>query len=305
VTAGFLDHPRPIAFAHRGGTGRFPENSWLAFEHAVELGYAYLETDAHATADGTVVAFHDKTLDRVTDMTGRIADLPWAQVARARIGGTEPVPLLADLLGSWPEVRFNIDVKDGPAARPVAEVIRRAAAWDRVCVTSFSGRRLAATRRALDRPVCMATPPAEIGLLRYGVPPAALARHLAGRWIRCAQVPIGIATPRFIGRAHAAGLQVHVWTVNDAAVMTRLLDAGADGIMSDETEALRDVLVARGSWHPGPGTGTERGSARAAGGGAAAGKSPPGPGSAAPGPACADGSQGPPATAPEAGPAEI
>jgi len=90
VTAGFLDHPRPVAFAHRGGAGPFPENSWRAFEHAVQLGYAYLETDAHATADGQVVAFHDKTLDRVTDMTGRIAELPWAQVSRARIGGTEP-----------------------------------------------------------------------------------------------------------------------------------------------------------------------------------------------------------------------
>jgi glycerophosphoryl diester phosphodiesterase len=250
AAAGFLDYPRPLAFAHRGGAGHFPENSWRAFEHAVGLGYAYLETDAHATADGQVVAFHDKTLDRVTDATGRIAELPWSAVSRARIAGTEPIPLLADLLGAWPGIRVNIDVKDAPAAGPVAEVIRRAAAWDRVCVTSFSGRRLAATRRALDRPVCMATPPAAIGLVRSGLPAAALAGRLAGRWIRCAQVPIRIATPWFIGRAHAAGLAVHVWTVNDAGVMGRLLDLGADGIMTDETGALRDVLVARGSWHP-------------------------------------------------------
>jgi glycerophosphoryl diester phosphodiesterase len=250
VTAGFLDHPRPAAFAHRGGAGHFPENSWRAFEHAVGLGYAYLETDAHATADGQVVAFHDRTLDRVTDAAGRIADLPWARVSAARIGGTEPIPLLADLLGAWPGVRVNIDIKDAPAAGPVAEVIRRAAAWDRVCVTSFSGARLAAARRALGRPVCLATPPAEIGLIRSGLPPAALARRLAGRWIRCAQVPVRIATPRFLGRAHAAGLQVHVWTVNDAAQMGRLLDLGVDGIMTDETETLREVLIRRGAWHP-------------------------------------------------------
>jgi glycerophosphoryl diester phosphodiesterase len=252
VADGFLDHPRPLAFAHRGGAGDFPENSWRAFEHAVGLGYAYLETDAHATADGQVVAFHDKTLDRVTDAEGAIAELPYARVARARIRGTEPIPLLADLLGSWPDVRFNIDVKALPAARPVAEVIARAGAFDRVCLTSFSGARLAATRRALDRPVCLATPPGEIGLLRTGLPPDSLAARLAARWIRCAQVPVRVATPRFLRQAHAAGLQVHVWTVNDPAVMTRLLDLGADGIMTDHTAALREVLIARGSWHPRP-----------------------------------------------------
>ena len=111
--------------AHRGGASEFPENSWRAFEHAVNLGYAYLETDAHATADGEVVAFHDKTLDRVTDAQGRVADLPWSRVSKARIGGTEPIPLLADLLTAWPDVRFNIDIKDAPAIRPLARVIER------------------------------------------------------------------------------------------------------------------------------------------------------------------------------------
>jgi glycerophosphoryl diester phosphodiesterase len=250
VADGFLDHPRPLAFAHRGGAGHYPENSWAAFEHAVGLGYAYLETDAHATADGQVVAFHDKTLDRVTDAAGAIAELPWARVAAARIAGTEPIPLLADLLACWPDVRFNIDIKALPAAAPVAGVIARAAAFDRVCLTSFSGARLAATRRALDRPVCLATPPGEIGLFRTGMPTAALGARLAARGIRCAQVPVRVASARFVRRAHAAGLQVHVWTVNDPAVMGRVLDLGADGIMTDQTAALREVLIARGSWHP-------------------------------------------------------
>ncbi|MGH3275963.1 MAG: glycerophosphodiester phosphodiesterase [Streptosporangiaceae bacterium] len=249
---GFLDYPGPLAFAHRGGAGHFPENSWPAFEHAVGLGYAYLETDAHATADGQVVAFHDKTLNRVTDATGRIADLPYSRVAKARIGGTESIPLLADLLGAWPDVRFNIDVKDLSAAAPVAEVIQATTSWDRVCITAFSGERLAATRRALGRPVCMATPPAEIGMLQSGLSPAALAARLARKWIRCAQVPARIATPRLLRNARAAGLQVHVWTVNDPATMNRLLDLGADGIMTDQTAALRAVLMARSNWHPRP-----------------------------------------------------
>lgn len=249
----FLDHPTPLAFAHRGGAGHFPENSWRAFEHAVGLGYAYLETDAHATADGVLVAFHDKTLDRVTDRAGAIARLPAREVAAARICGTDPIPRLDELLGAWPDVRFNIDVKDAPAARPLADLIGKAAAWDRVCVTSFSAARLRATRRLLDRPVCMATSPAGAAALRSGLPGWLLAPAFARRSVRCAQLPIGLATAPVVGRAHEAGLQVHVWTVNDAGLMAALLDIGVDGIMTDETELLREVLVGRGQWHPRPG----------------------------------------------------
>jgi glycerophosphoryl diester phosphodiesterase len=253
VPSRFLDHPLPLAFAHRGGADHFPENSFRAFEHAVGLGYAYLETDAHATADGTVVAFHDKTLNRVTDSTGAIAELTADQIARARIAGTDPIPLLADLLMTWPEHRFNIDVKDEPVIRPLIEVLGATNAWDRVCVTSFSGRRLSAIRRLLPRPVCMATPPAAVGAISAGTPTGVLAERFARLSIGCAQIPIRIATRQFIRRAHAAGLQVHVWTVNDPAIMAGVLDSGADGIMTDKTELLREVLIARGQWQPGSG----------------------------------------------------
>ena len=250
MPSGYLDHPRPLAFAHRGGPGHFPENSWKAFEHAVGLGYAYLETDVHATVDGTVVAFHDKTLDRVTDASGRIAELTAAQVTAARIDGTEPIPVLADLLMAWPDVRFNIDVKDEPAIEPLVEVLRTTSAWDRVCLTSFSSRRLNATRKLLPQPVCSATGPASIAAIRAGVPTSLLATRFADASVQCAQIPVSVATRQFIGRAHAAGLQVHVWTVNDPATMASVLDRGADGIMTDQTQALRDLLITRGQWHP-------------------------------------------------------
>jgi glycerophosphoryl diester phosphodiesterase len=147
-------------------------------------------------------------------------------------------------------VRFNIDVKDWPAVRPVAEVIARTGAWDRVCVTSFSGRRLGATRRALDRPVCMATAPAGIAAIRHGVPPQTLAARFAAMSVQCTQIPYGLATARYVRRARAAGLAVHVWTVNDPEVMAAMLDLGVDGIMTDQTEALREVMIARGAWNP-------------------------------------------------------
>ena len=250
MPTGFLDRPRPLAFAHRGGATHFPENSWTAFEHAVGLGYAYLETDAHATSDGTVVAFHDKTLDRVTDSTGRIADLTAAQVAKARINGTEPIPLLADLLMAWPDVRFNIDVKDEPVIAPLVEVLKATSVLDRVCLTSFSGQRLKATLRLLPQPVCSATSPADVVALRAGVPIRALASRFAANSTECAQIPVSMATPRVIDRAHASGLQVHVWTVNDTQTMAAMLDRGVDGIMTDNTEALRELLISRGQWHP-------------------------------------------------------
>ena len=272
----FLDHPRPVAFAHRGGAAHAPENSWRAFEHAVGLGYWYLETDVQATADGVLIAFHDRTLDRITGRPGRIARLPHREVANALIGGTEPIPLLEDLLGAWPDVRFNIDVKDAPAVQPLAEVLRRTGAWERVCVTSFSASRLRTMRRVLDQQVCMAASPLAAAVVRFGGPRGprgrtrpgrgrpgqvrsagrgaypALADRLARTGVRCAQVPASVATPSFVARAHALGLDVHAWTVNSPDLMHRLLDSGVDGIMTDETVVLRDVLLSRGQWHPRP-----------------------------------------------------
>jgi glycerophosphoryl diester phosphodiesterase len=268
----FLDAPGPLAFAHRGGAAHAPENSWRAFEHAVGLGYRYLETDLQATADGVLVAFHDKTLTRVCGQDGRVGRLSHAELAGARIDGIEPIPLLEDLLAAWPDVRFNLDVKDVAAIAPLPEVLRRTNAWDRVCVVSFSAARLRATRRALGRPVCMAASPFGTAMVRFGGPrgrrdrggpgqqaprqPARprqqwpLTDWLSRTGVRCVQVPAAMATEPFIGRAQSLGLQVHAWTVNDRPAMERLLDLGIDGIMTDETVALRNVLAARHQWHP-------------------------------------------------------
>ena len=272
MATAFLDAPGPLAFAHRGGAAHAPENSWRAFEHAVGLGYRYLETDLQATSDGVLVAFHDKTLTRVCGQDGRVRRLSYAELSAARIDGTEPIPVLEDLLAAWPDVRFNLDVKDAPAIAPLPEVLRRTNAWDRVCLASFSASRLRATRRALGRPVCMAASPFGTAMVRFGgprgrrdrsgpgqrgprqpVPPRqrwSLTDWLARTGVRCVQVPASMATPSFIGRSHALGLQVHAWTVNDQPTMQRLLDLGVDGIMTDETVALRDVLAARHQWHP-------------------------------------------------------
>ena len=247
----FLDRPRPHAFAHRGGAAHAPENSWTAFEHAVKLGYSYLETDARTTSDGRLMAFHDRTLDRVTDGSGPIGARTYTEVKALRVAGTEPVPLIEDLLGAWPDVRFNIDLKDEPGIALLADVLRRTGAWDRVCITSFSGARLLAAQRSLDRPVCLAVTPAAIVALRYlGFPGELLARGLATYGAQCAQVPRKIATRGFIRRAHELGLQVHVWTLNTRAAIEEVLDLGADGVMTDQVVLLKEILMERGQWHP-------------------------------------------------------
>jgi glycerophosphoryl diester phosphodiesterase len=248
----FLDADGPIAFAHRGGAADGLENSLAAFARAVDLGYRYLETDVHATADGVLLAFHDHTLDRVTDRVGRVARLPWSTVSRARIGGREPIPLLEDLLGTWPDIRVNVDVKERGALRPLVATIRRTDALDRVCVASFSERRLAYVRRELGPRLCTSLGPRGVLRLRAAASSPATAR-LAPRGIPCAQVPdrlgrLRVVTPALVELAHARGQRLHVWTVDDAADMHRLLDLGADGIMTDRIDTLRDVMVARGHW---------------------------------------------------------
>jgi glycerophosphoryl diester phosphodiesterase len=248
----FLDHPAPIPFAHRGGAADGLENSMAAFAHAIDLGYRYVETDVHSTSDGVLLAFHDHTLDRVTDHTGTVAELPWRDVKQARIGGREPIPTLEDLLGTWPEVRVNIDIKERVAVAPLVDVIRRTGAYDRVCIASFSARRLAAVRRRVGVRLCTALAPPSVALLRLAATQR-LAGGIAPRAAACAQLPdrigpLRIVTPALVSLAQRRGLRVHVWTVNAAAEMTRLLDLGVDGLMTDDLVTLRDVLTQRGEW---------------------------------------------------------
>ena len=252
----FFDVPF-TAFAHRGGATYEPnlyrENSLHAFKEAVALGYRYLETDVHATRDGVLLAFHDRVLDRVTDRTGAIAQLTYAEIAEARIHGMDPIPRLSELLAEFPDARFNVDVKSPPAVALLAAMIAEYEAYDRVCVASFGIRRLYELRR----------------ILGWRVPSAASAMGIAANrfvpWMTWAlntpapvlQVPISldmlgrqlhVLTPALVETAHRAGKKVHIWTVDDSEIMGRLIDAGVDGIFTDRIDTLKDVLMHRGLW---------------------------------------------------------
>ncbi|HEU5037001.1 MAG TPA: glycerophosphodiester phosphodiesterase [Nocardioides sp.] len=252
----YLDEPGPVlAFAHRGGAYHPEveglENTLAAFRHAAELGYRYLETDAHVTRDGVLLAFHDTVLDRVTDREGEIAALTLAEVREALVGGREAVPTLAELFDAFPDARFNIDLKSDGAVAALADFIAAREAWHRVLVGSFSRRRTAAFRRLTGGRVPTCATPAEIAAFR--VLPGRLARVVTRQRFQAFQVPhrrgpVTIVTPRFVQRAHAAGLHVHTWTIDEAAEMHELLDRGVDGIFTDRTDILRDVLIERGQW---------------------------------------------------------
>lgn len=255
----YLDHPVPLPFAHRGGAADGLENTAAAFRRAVALGYRYLETDVHTTSDGHLVAFHDATLDRVTDSRGAIAALPWQAVRRARVAGREPLPLFEELLEEFPDARWNVDLKSEAALEPLLGLLRRTGAWDRVCVGSFSEARVARAQRLAGRPLASSLGTRGVAGLRlrsYGRGRLPLDRLLGAAVRRsavCVQVPerqwgIPVVDPLFLCAAHALGMQVHVWTVNDPDRMTALLDLGVDGIMTDHIETLRTVLIERGRW---------------------------------------------------------
>jgi len=247
----FLAHDGVLAFAHRGGDEVAPENTMAAFEAAVELGFRYLETDIHCTRDGALVAFHDDRLDRVTDARGRVADMTLADIRGARIGGEHEIPLFEDLLDRWPWVHINVDPKSDRAVEPLIDLLRRTEALDRVCVGSFSGRRLLRMKQALGDRLCCSLGPLDVTRLRLAsLWPAGWPRSIAAH---CVQVPvrhfgIPVIDRRFIDAAHRHGLQVHAWTINDENEMTRLIDLGIDGLMTDRPALLRAVLDRRGLW---------------------------------------------------------
>jgi glycerophosphoryl diester phosphodiesterase len=249
-------HRGVLAFAHRGGAYHPEieglENTLAAFKHAVALGYDYLETDVHVTSDGVLLAFHDTVLDRVTDQQGAVADLTFEEVRHAMVGGREQVPTLTQLFDEFPVARFNVDIKSSGAVPVLAEFLEQREAWDRVLVGSFSPGRLREFRRLTGGRVPLSAGPVEVALFRF-LPSGRLADRLTRGRVAALQVPHRrgrwvIATRGLVRRAHAAGKHVHVWTIDDPDEMRLLLDRGVDGIFTDRTDLLKDVLIELGHW---------------------------------------------------------
>ncbi|WP_405376076.1 MULTISPECIES: glycerophosphodiester phosphodiesterase family protein [unclassified Microbacterium] len=245
----------PRVLAHRGfvpaDAEGVAENSVAALAAARAAGTVYLESDCHLTADGTVVLFHDDDLVRVAGDPRRVSEVSTRELTEimSTRGG---LATLSDALDAFPDARFNLDVKASPAAASVGLLVARES--HRVLVTSFSdARRAEALASARSKGGDPATSAGMGTLLRLLAAARSGLRRTASRLVAdvdALQVPeryrgLRVVTPRLIDIAHSAGVEVHVWTVNDAADMRRLLALGVDGIVSDRADVALAVAAGR------------------------------------------------------------
>lgn len=247
----YFEPARPRVLAHRGLATAAPENSLLAFAHALAVGVDHIETDVHVSADGVAVIAHDPDLDRVAASPVGVDHLTVAELAAVDLGEGQHVPTLAEALAAFPETRFNIDLKAAGAVAPTVAAVRDARAEHRVLLTSFSERRRRAALRLLPEVATSASGPRFAAALL-----AASARFGPGvrgalRGLHAVQIPVkalGLDTvaPSRLRAYQAAGVEVHVWTVNDEPEMHRLLDLGVDGLVTDRADLAMEVLRARG-----------------------------------------------------------
>ncbi len=252
-----------MVLAHRGWSGRFPENTMLAFRKAAELPIDGLEMDIHSTRDGVLVVCHDSTVDRTTNGHGRIQDFTLAELQQLDAGyrftpdggQTYPfrgqgvtIPTLAEVFVAFPHLWINVDIKqkEPGIVRPFCQLIRNYDLSENLCVGSFSNKTVHAFRRTCPEVVRVAS-------LRETLWLYLLSKlHLEG-WYRgrahTVQVPpveekyrLTIATPRFVQAAHRNNTAVHLWTINEKEEIRRFIEMGVDGLISNFPDRALEVL---------------------------------------------------------------
>ena len=240
---------RPRVLAHRGlvapglAAQRVVENTRAAFDAAVAAGAVYLESDCRVTSDGEVVLFHDADLLRVLGDPRPVAQVSTGELA-ALLRHRGGLLTLAEALERFPQSHLNIDVKAAEAAEPAGRLLAPHA--ERVLATSFSDRIRAAALQAAERAggTRPATSAGRGALIRILAALATRSRRATSRALSgldALQIPerqgrVPVLSPRLIDAAHDAGVEVHVWTVNDPARMDRLLALGVDGIITDRAD---------------------------------------------------------------------
>ena len=243
----YLALKAPRVLAHRGLAIDAPENTMLSFAAAIAVGAQYVETDVHASHDGAAVIAHDPDLQRVAGRDAKVEQLSIADLRRVDLGFGEGFCSLGDALDGFPETRFNIDIKSCAAVEPTVRAIRDLKASDRVLVTSFSETRRLAALGGLPGVVSSASAPRFATALlagKVGLSPI-IRRVLSG--LVAVQVPeralgLRITTERMLARFHDAGVEVHIWTINEPQRMRELFELGVDGIVTDRADLALQVV---------------------------------------------------------------
>jgi glycerophosphoryl diester phosphodiesterase len=237
-------------FAHRGLALEAPENTLLAFARAISAGALYVETDVHASLDGVAVITHDPDLKRIAGRDIRVSQLTMSELRRIDLGHGQNFVSLAEALDAFPETRFNIDMKIAAAVPGAVSAILAANASRRVLVSSFSEARSAAALRELPGvPTSASARRFAVSLFagKVGLPRSL---KLSLRGVAAVQIPekalgLKVTTERMIRRLHSAGVEVHVWTVNDPQRMRELLSLGVDGLITDRADLAISVVAER------------------------------------------------------------
>ena len=234
------------AFTHRGIRFGDEENTLIAFQRAWDLGIRHLETDVRASKDGTVYAFHDETLDRVTDAQGPLHERTERELATVRAGG-QPLCTLRELLRSFPNAVLNIDVKDERVIAPLAKLIEELGCHQQIALASFDSSRSAAVQHLISAPVRRSPGKRQMALIwlcatLFGRIPRGLAQDFWAVQVPLKYGVLPVVTTRFIKAVQDAGLQVHVWVIDDEPTMRALIEKKVDAIMSDDAELLVQVL---------------------------------------------------------------
>jgi glycerophosphoryl diester phosphodiesterase len=240
----------PRILAHRGLALAAPENTLLAFLSALALGVTHLETDVQVSRDGVAVLAHDVDLERLVGRATRIEELTVAELKLVDLGAGQTFATLAEALDTFPDACFNIDLKAPGSVGPAVAAILAARATSRVLVTSFSeSRRRAAIRElpGVATSASSATMILALAAAKLGLRPL-VRRALAS--VDAVQVPeavrgFRVVTPRTIRAFHDAGVEVHVWTVNEESDIARLLDLGVDGIVTDRSDLALQIVKKR------------------------------------------------------------
>ena len=248
----FFDGAKPRLFAHRGASGERPENTMAAFERAVELGCEYIELDVHAAQDGHVVVFHDDTLERTTNGLGPVGEYSLAALQQLDAGyrfspddgQTRPfrasdvvIPSLGEVLSSFPQVRFTVEIKQSapPIEEAVIAVVNACGRTGDVVLASKEDAVLARVRK-LAPDIATSCGFQEIADFIQRVATGRLDDYRPPS--QAFQIPpdyegIPLVTEATLAAAHRFDLEMHVWTINEPDEIRRLLDLGVDGVMSD------------------------------------------------------------------------